>query len=112
MLAIKPPGLPDNPLFRLLLVNGLAGAALALVLFAGLILTNTARLRDLIASSSNPLLPAGLLLGGLIVTFASLAMGTAVMTMKSDDDDHHGGLGATAEALVPVRVRANRRNRP
>lgn len=84
--------MPKNPLFRLLAWNWLAGAAVAVILFGGLIGTNTMHLRDLIAESDQPLVPVAMLVAGFLVTFSSVAMGTAIMTMPLEDEPpkrHH-----------------------
>ncbi len=78
--------MPKNPLFRILAWNWLAGAAVAVILFGGLIGTNTMHLRDLIAESDQPLVPVAMLVAGFLVTFTSVAMGTAIMTMPLDED--------------------------
>ncbi len=78
--------MPENPLFRLLAWNWLAGAAVALILFGGLIGLNTMHLRDLILESDHPLVPVAMLIAGFLVTFSSVAMGTAIMTLPLDED--------------------------
>lgn len=78
--------MPKNPLFRLLIWNALAGAAVGLILFGGLITTNTMHLRDLILEADHPLVPVAMLVAGFLVTFSSVAMGTAIMTMPLEED--------------------------
>lgn len=78
--------MPKNPLFRLLAWNWLAGAAVAAILFGGLIGMNTMHLRDLILESDHPLVPIAMLVAGFLVTFSSVAMGTAIMTMPLEDE--------------------------
>lgn len=117
--------LPENPLFRLLLINGLIGTAVAILLVAGLILTDAHRLGTLIINSENPALPIIVLTLGLIVTFGSVAMGMAIMSMPLEaGDDSGGGSGGKAvrdeslpahPLLRPVPVPAtvpSPRNRP
>jgi hypothetical protein len=111
--------LPKNPLFRLLLINGLIGTSVAILLVAGLIITDAHRIGTLIANSENPALPVIVLTLGLIITFGSVAMGMAIMSLpyESDDgsDDRPGG-GHKAEvntvmpnaALRPVTVPISR----
>jgi hypothetical protein len=78
--------MPKNPLFRLLVWNWLAGAAVAVMLFTGLISTNTMHLRDLILESDQPVVPVAMLVAGFLVTFSSVAMGTAIMMMPLEDN--------------------------
>lgn len=78
--------MPKNPLFRLLAWNWLAGAAVAVILFGGLIGTNAMHLRDLILESDQPLVPVSMLIAGFLVTFCSVAMGTAIMTLPLEGD--------------------------
>jgi len=82
------------PLTRLLAINLAIGVALAVFLVGGLLVLNPGGLRDLIFADSSPLVPIGLLLGGFVITFASTAMGTAIMAMGvgERDDEPRGGL--------------------
>ncbi len=70
-----------HPLFRLLLINLAVGVAVAVLMLGGLLALNPGGLRDLIFADRSPAMALGLLLFGLIVTFGSTAMGTAVMTL-------------------------------
>ncbi len=83
--------MPQNPLFRLLAWNWLAGAGAAVTLLVGLIATNAMRLRDLIFSSEDPFIPIMLLLFGFLITFCSVAMGTAIMSLGEATGDGTGG---------------------
>ncbi len=108
MLAGGPGAFHRQPLIRLLLVNWLIGAGVALVLVTVVLVTDTARLRSLMFASSDPWVPMLLLFFGFFVTMCSVAMGTAIMMLPSDDDDEpRGGTRAvvtpTAEP-VPLRV--------
>jgi hypothetical protein len=82
MTALRaPPRLFREPLFRLLAVNLSIGVAAAVLMLGGLLALNPDRLRDLIMADQSPYLAAGLLLFGLVITFGSVAMGTAIMTI-------------------------------
>lgn len=82
MTALRtPPRLLGEPLFRLLAINLSIGMAAAVLMLGGLLALNPDRLRDLIMDDQSPFLAAGLLLFGLVVTFGSVAMGTAIMTI-------------------------------
>lgn len=101
--------LPKNPLFRLLLVNGLAGIGISGLVLAGLLWTNVGRIRDLILTSDNPVLPIVMLAIGLIITLGSVVMGTAIMMLREDEENGGGhGTKIPAEALTlmsePARV--------
>jgi hypothetical protein len=80
-----PPRLLREPLFRLLAINLFIGIAAAVLMLGGLLALNPERLRDLILADQSPFLAAGLLLFGLVVTFGSVAMGTAVMAISRGD---------------------------
>ena len=69
---------PAIPLLRLLGVNCAAGIALALLAVGGLLAFHP-QLRELIFSDQSPGVALALLSGGFIVTFASAAMGSAIM---------------------------------
>lgn len=76
--------LPRNPLFRLLAVNWLHGFGIAVLFEAGLLAANVGGLRELIATSETPVLALGLLFFGLLVTFTSVSMGAAVISLPYD----------------------------
>ena len=76
-----PLRLLREPLFRLLAINLGIGVAAAVLMLGGLLALNPDRLRDLILADQTPFLAVALLLSGLIVTFGSVAMGTAVMAI-------------------------------
>ena len=63
-----------------LIAGCLAGVVAALMLFA----TNIGSLRDLVLQTSGGFLALGLLTFGCVVTFGSIAVGHAVMTMGDD----------------------------
>lgn len=118
-----PRRLRDEPLLRLLAVNGLIGAAVATALAAVVLVTDTAHLRTLIFASNEPWIGIALLFFGFLVTMGSVAMGTAVMLLPKDDDDDDGpGGGSKLEVLtlpqfappmtpVPVRAGSGARSR-
>ena len=119
--GIGPQG--PSPLLKLLAINGLIGVAVATGLFALVLITDTAHLRTLVMSSSEPWLPLILLYAGFLITMCSVVMGTAVMLLpeKDDDDDGPGG-GSRLEVLklpdliprlrpAPVRVEVPHRTR-
>ena len=82
----------DMSLPRLLAINLGIGIAVAVLLVGGLLVLNPGGLRDLIFADRSPFVPIFLLLGGFVVTFASTAMGTAIMAMGESDDEPRGGL--------------------
>jgi hypothetical protein len=83
------------PLLRLLAINCAAGIVVALLALGGLLALN-AQLRGLILGDQSPAVALALLGGGLIVTFASVAMGTAIMRLGGEDGapPRSGGGGA------------------
>ena len=98
--------LPENPLFRLLAINGAVGVLVSLLVFAGLLISNVAGLRDLIANAEDPVVPVVLLGFGLIITLGSAVMGTAIMSLPSDEDTGSGRRDRIEGELIPIRVQA------
>lgn len=75
----------------MLVWNWLAGAAAAVTLLVGLLATDAMHLRELILASDSPGVPIAMLLIGFLVTFCSVAMGSAIMGLGQDDGDPDGG---------------------
>jgi hypothetical protein len=75
-----------QPLFRLLAINLAIGFSVAVLMLGGLFALNPDGLRDLILADRSPATAAGLLLFGFLVTFGSVAMGTAIMSIGHGDD--------------------------
>lgn len=97
--------LPENPLFRLLLINGLIGTAVAVLLVAGLMITDAHRIGTLILNAENPVLPIAVLTIGLVITFGSVAMGMAIMSLPYDDDsDGQGGHRSKSKSGILASV--------
>jgi hypothetical protein len=98
------------PLFRLLAINVAIGTAAALLMLAGLMWLNPLGLRDLILADRAGAVAAGLLLFGLVVTFGSTAMGSAIMMLgareSGGDSTRNHARGDTSESeAILVRVR-------
>jgi hypothetical protein len=109
---MRRDGLFRQPLFRLLAINLAAGVGVAMLLVGGLLCVNPGHLRDLIFADNAPLTALGLLAFGFTITFGSVAMGSAIMTMGGD---LRGGQGGRRKAIdlipnaVPVRAEQNAR---
>ena len=73
--------LRHEPLLRLLAVNVLAGVSAAVVMLGGLLALNPGGLRDLMFADRDGGIALALLLFGLIITFGSVAMGSAIMAL-------------------------------
>ena len=110
----------DEPLFRLLAINLGIGVFVAVLLLVGLIALDPAGLRDLIVADRSPGVAIGLLLFGFLITFCSVAMGTAIMTIGEGDGGSDRGKRAgrgpimLARSMVhsgPTRDRASRHSR-
>lgn len=95
-----------QPLIRLLLTHGLAGATAAVVAVAGLVILDVGGLGSLMARDETPILPFAMVLGAFMLTLSSAAMGAAVMRIGSEDE----GRGRPG-GLVPVRRPVVRRDR-
>ena len=91
-----------EPLFRLLAVNLAVGASAAVLLLGGLLVLNPHGLRDLILADRAPLTAVGLLLFGFVVTFGSVAMGTAIMAIGRGEGS---GGSRRKSAAVPAPAR-------
>ena len=85
-LAEQMP-LPQAPLARLLAINLAIGAAVTLLLVGGLLALNPSGLRDLIFADRSPGIALALLLMSFFITFASMAMGTAIMALGQHEGE-------------------------
>ena len=94
----------SQPLFRLLAINLAIGVSVAVLMLGGLLALNPGGLRDLIAADREGAVAVTLLLGGFIITFGSVAMGTAIMSIGGGSDD--GRRRGTFVRTARVRVRA------
>jgi hypothetical protein len=68
-----------DPLLRLLAVNLAGGSLAALIAVGGLLAFDIFGLRRLMLVDAHPFLVLALLVSGFVVTFGSVAMGSAVM---------------------------------
>jgi hypothetical protein len=68
-------------LFRLLAINLAIGVGAAVLMLGGLIALNPGGLRDLMLADRDGGIAVALLLFGLVITFGSVAMGTAIMAL-------------------------------
>ncbi|MEJ1158258.1 hypothetical protein [Prosthecomicrobium sp. N25] len=99
-------GRDSEPLLRLLAWNMLAGGAVAIVLSGAVIAFDVGNLRSLIVTAEERLVPILLLVFGFLVTFCSVAMGTAVMGLGADPSGRSGGGGGHPDfRLVPLSSR-------
>ncbi|MFA6264367.1 MAG: hypothetical protein WC670_01450 [Pseudolabrys sp.] len=95
-----------QPLLRLLAINLAIGVVVAIVMIGGLMWANPAHLRDLIVADRAGFAAFALLLFGLIITFGSVAMGTAIMTLGHERRPGPRG-GKPMELPAAIRVRAS-----
>lgn len=110
--APRPALLFRQPLIRLLAVNLAIGAGAAILMLGGLMAINPHGLRDLILADRTGGAAIGLLLFGLVVTFGSVAMGTAIMTLGKDKSDPRSGkMRALAAQPLPIHATAGARPR-
>lgn len=94
-----------QPLIRLLAVNLAGGVAAAVLMLGGLLALNPGNLRDLILADEAPGAALGLLLFGLVVTFGSVAMGSAIMGLGTRQQRRSGGGGRGRREPAEVRLR-------
>lgn len=69
------------PLLKLLAINLVGGALLALLVVGALVLLDSHGLGRLILQDRSPVLAIGLLLFGFVITLGSWVMGTAIMQL-------------------------------
>lgn len=109
--------LPRDPLLRLLVINGCAGAAVAALVLTGIFLGNIGNLRVLVVSAEDPVVPVVMLALGLLITLGSVVMGSAIMLVGRDEVGRGrpgrrmpglAGLLRAEPALKPVSARASR----
>jgi hypothetical protein len=95
-----------QPLFRLLAINLVIGIGIAGLMLGGLLAINPGRLRELIFADRDGYAALGLLAFGLVVTFGSVAMGTAIMALGRTPRAGGDGGGTRQRAAAAVRVRS------
>jgi hypothetical protein len=101
-----------HPLFRLLAANLAIGLALGLVVVAGLIAADAHHLRTLLLNDSSGWIFLLLLAFGFSLTFGSVLMGAAVMSLPSKDDEPKPRSGRRVRSrLIPVPAKAAARRR-
>lgn len=74
-------------LIRFLGVHCAFGAAVGVVMAAAVIMTNVAGLKDLLETSSDPVVALGIFYFMFALTFASLSMGAGIMLLPEKEDD-------------------------
>ncbi|MCB1522180.1 MAG: hypothetical protein KDJ37_16640 [Hyphomicrobiaceae bacterium] len=89
--SIPGDGQPQRLLTFLALHTAL-GAALGIAFAAVLVLANVAGIKDLLQSSSEPVVPMILFFASFALTFGSIVVGIAVMSLplETEDDDDGG----------------------
>ena len=93
------------PLFRLLAINLAIGACAAALLVGGLLWLDPGGLRELIFADRAPGIAIGVLLGSFVITFGSVAMGTAIMTLGRSEKDA-GPRGGRRRLVLQVALQA------
>lgn len=74
-------------LVRFLLLHCGIGLAVGVIFASAIIQLNTAGIKDMLMASSEPFVPMFLLYASTALSFASLNMGVAVMTLPRDKAD-------------------------
>ncbi len=88
--SLVPATLRDvigSRLIRLLAINLGIGIVLAVIMVTGLLALDAHHLRTLVSHDRSGALVVALMLGGFIVTFGSIAMGSAIMWQISSNDN-------------------------
>nr|WP_294513048.1 hypothetical protein [uncultured Rhodopila sp.] len=73
-------------MLRYVLPHVLAGCLAGVVASVGMVATNIGSLRDLVLNTQGGWIAFALLTFGLVVTFGSIAIGGAIMTIGSRED--------------------------
>jgi hypothetical protein len=99
--------MPANPLFRLLVINGLAGALLGFLFVALVLYLDLAGIWSLLVKTGEWGVALAMLTIGSVTMFASVAMGGAIMMAPKEDGTHppKGGLSELAPVAVVARAR-------
>jgi hypothetical protein len=92
-MPLRQPLFRRQPLIRLLAINLAIGVSMAVLMIGGLLALNPANLRGLIFNDRAGGAAFILLLFGLIVTFGSVSMGTAIMALGHKPKPDKGGSG-------------------
>lgn len=112
---MRPKSLLRQPLIRLLVVNLAGGVAITFLMLGGLLALNPSNLRGLILADRDGFAALALLACGLLITFGSAAMGSAIMALthqtepgdrargKRVHDRMHGKVLARMHAKVRAR---------
>ncbi len=106
------PGSLDRHWRRFLARHFAIGTVVATAVFAGMVATNALGLAELAARDQNGPLALVLLWFGLWITFCSVAMGTAIMSVGPETCDPRPGPPRSLPSgmrLAPVRIRPRRR---
>lgn len=89
----------EDPLFRLLAVNGAAGICVAFLVLGGIFWSNIGNLRVLVLNAEDPVLPVLMLAFALVITLVSVVVGSAIMLLGET-----GRGGGTSFRLPPLRL--------
>lgn len=73
--------LKQDPLIRLIAINGVAGVGIAMLVMGGIFWTNIGNLRVLVAGAEDPVLPVLMLAFALVITLGSVVIGSAIMLL-------------------------------
>lgn len=99
--------LSRRPLIRLLAINLAIGASVAFLMLGGLLVIDPHGLRGLIFSDRSGGTAIGLLLFGLTITFGSVAMGSAIMSLGKNNS-RGGGKARAVPTLATASARLAR----
>lgn len=114
--AVLASGSRRHRLLEYLAVNGAIGVAIAVIAVGGLLALDVHGLRRLVLGDASPVLTVLLLLFGFIVTFGSVAMGTAIMMLgrppdPPDPPESGGPRTPVAAGPLPATIAAWARRR-
>lgn len=94
----------DNPLLGLLALNLAAGVAVAALAVGGILVLDVHGLRSLMMRDASPL-PALLMLSvGFVITFGSVLMGTAIMSIAQRPSAPPPSGGRGVDGIEPLQI--------
>lgn len=96
---------------RFLLTHAAIGAAAALAFVALLLAFDVMGLRHLVMNTSEGFIALAVMTVLFVITFGSVQMGRAIMSLGEDDTTPRGGNKAP-EVLIPIPVERDDRRRP
>lgn len=98
--TITPPRFRNDPLIRLVAINGAAGVCIAMLVMGGIFWANIGNLRVLVSKAEDPVLPVLMLAFALVITLGSVVIGSAIMLLGRQEHRGNPPGGKLLQALT------------